>query len=90
MIFVPVRYRGRTAVGARAMLFDDRGGRQIEEVRAGNGYLSQGGPRLVFGLADGARPQRLEVRWPDGTTQTVAGEEIPTEGSKILRLEREP
>ena len=71
------------------LLFDDQGGRQVREVRAGSGYLSQSGPRLVFGLADGARPQRLEVRWPDGTTRTVAADAVPTAGGEVLRLEPE-
>ncbi len=79
---------GRSAVGARAVLVDHRGGRQVREVRAGSGYLSQGGPRLVFGLADGARPARLEVRWPDGSEQTVDGP-IPTAAGEVLRLEQE-
>ncbi len=78
---------GRSAVGARAVLHDDRGGVQVEEVHAGSGYLSQGGPRLVFGLADGAWPERLEIRWPDGSEQTVDGEAIPTDGGEVLRLE---
>ncbi len=77
---------GRSAVGARAVLLDDRGGRQVEEVRAGSGYLSQGGPRLVFGLADGAGAERLEIRWPDGSEQTIPGGAIPTAG-EVLRLE---
>ncbi len=79
---------GRSAVGARAVLHDDRGGVQVEEVHAGSGYLSQGGPRLVFGLADGARPVRLEIRWPDGSEQTVDGEAIPADGGEVLRLEQ--
>ena len=90
---LPVRHprasgaTSRVAVGARAVLVDDRGGRQIEEVRAGSGYLSQGGSRLVFGLAAGARPERLEIRWPDGSEQTVVGGAIPTAGGEVLRLE---
>ncbi len=78
---------GRVAVGARAVLHDHRGGVQVEEVRAGSGYLSQGGPRLVFGLVDGAGVDRLEIRWPDGSEQTIAGEAIPTD-REVLRLEQ--
>ena len=78
---------GRSAVGARALLIDDRGGRQVEEVRAGHGYLSQGGPRLVFGLADGAGVASLEIRWPDGSQQSLAGGDIPIVAGQILRLE---
>ena len=77
---------GRSAVGARAVLVDDRGGRQVEEVRAGSGYLSQGGPRLFFGLASGANAQRLEIRWPDGSEQAIDGDAMPKVG-EVLRLE---
>ena len=79
---------GRAAVGARAVLVDSQGGRQTEEVRAGNGYLSQGGPRLVFGLADGSSVTSLEVRWPDGSRQTVDGSSVSTDGGEVLRLEQ--
>ncbi|MCP3964011.1 MAG: CRTAC1 family protein [bacterium] len=79
---------GRSAVGARAVLVDSAGGRQTEEVRAGSGYLSQGGPRLVFGLAGGAGVEKLEVRWPDGSRQTVDGASVPTDASEVLRLEQ--
>ena len=76
----------RSAIGAKAVLYDDRGGRQVDEVRAGNGYLSQGGLQLVFGLADGAGVEKLEVRWPDGTSQTIAGDAVPI--GEVLRLEQ--
>ncbi len=81
---------GRLAVGARAVLTDDRGGRQVDEVRAGHGYLSQGGSKLVFALPDGARARSLEVRWPDGTRRTIDGEAIPTAAGEVLRLEPRP
>ncbi len=81
---------GRSAVGAKAVLVDNRlsgaGRRQVEEVRAGSGYLSQGGPRIVFGLAAGAGVERLEIRWPDGTRQTIDGAEVPTTAGEALRL----
>ncbi len=57
----------RSAVGAVARL--TAGGRiQTDEVRAGRGYQSAEDLRLHFGL--GAQPviDRLEVRWPGGTT----------------------
>ena len=78
---------GRPAVGARVAVRDDRGTLQIEEVRAGGSYLSQGGPLLVFGLPDGASVEGLRVRWPDGTEEEISAERIPTEGTLPLRLE---
>ena len=34
-------------------------------------YLSSSDPRVHFGLGDARRVDRLHVRWPDGTSQTV-------------------
>ncbi len=78
---------GRPAVGARVVLVDDRGGRQVEEVRAGSSYLAQGGSRLVFGLADGVRVERLLVRWPDGTEEELPPDRISTDPQQVTRLE---
>lgn len=58
---------GRDAVGARISL-DVDGVKQINEVRSGGYFISQGDFRLHFGLAN--QPSaKLTIRWPDGTTQ---------------------
>ena len=44
--------------------------RQMDEVRSGGSYLSQSDLRLHFGLGDAARINSVEVRWPNGATQT--------------------
>ncbi|HEX3372917.1 MAG TPA: CRTAC1 family protein, partial [Edaphobacter sp.] len=44
--------------------------RQMDEVRSGGSYLSQSDLRLHFGLGDAARISSVEVRWPNGATQT--------------------
>jgi hypothetical protein len=44
--------------------------RQMDEVRSGGSYLSQSDIRLHFGLGDAARIDSVEVRWPNGVTQT--------------------
>jgi hypothetical protein len=44
--------------------------RQMDEVRSGGSYLSQSDLRLHFGLGDAARIDSVEVRWPNGATQT--------------------
>jgi len=43
---------------------------QFGEVRSGGSYLSQSDLRLHFGLADASRIDKIEVIWPNGTTQT--------------------
>jgi hypothetical protein len=44
--------------------------RQMDEIRSGGSYLSQSDVRLHFGLADAARIDSVEVRWPNGAMQT--------------------
>jgi hypothetical protein len=44
--------------------------RQMDEVRSGGSYLSQSDLRLHFGLGDAARIDSVEVRWPNGATQS--------------------
>jgi hypothetical protein len=38
-----------------------------------SGYLSQSDLPLYFGLGDADHASALEVRWPSGRRQTVAG-----------------
>jgi hypothetical protein len=50
------------------------GGRRILKVLDGrSGYLSQNDLPLYFGLADADAAEGIEVRWPSGRRQTVAG-----------------
>jgi hypothetical protein len=46
---------------------------QMDEVRSGGSYLSQSDVRLHFGLGTSARIDKIEVRWPDGASQTFEG-----------------
>jgi hypothetical protein len=61
---------GRDAIGARVTLTAD-GRKQVDEVRSGGSFLSQGDFRLHFGLGK-ARAGDLFVRWPDGKSETVS------------------
>jgi hypothetical protein len=62
----------RTAVGARVTVV--AGERtQFHDVITVNGYLAQGDPRVHFGLGQAAQADRVEIRWPDGTTQVMTG-----------------
>ena len=64
---------GNTAgIGARVVV--EAGGRlQAREVRSGSSYASTNDPRLLFGLGDAARVDRVAVRWLDGRVQWVDG-----------------
>jgi hypothetical protein len=74
---VNVRLRGarsnRDGLGAQvSVVLPD--GRAILKVRDGkSGYLSQSDLPLYFGLGDSGHAARIEVRWPSGRRQTVAG-----------------
>jgi len=59
----------RCAIGARVVV-KSNGLEQIEEAVPARGFLSQGDPRLHFGLGT-ARSAEVEIRWPDGFTQTL-------------------
>ncbi len=56
------------AIGARVELAVANGPNQVRWVRSGTGYLSQDELAPLFGLPAGARPVRIDVRWPDGET----------------------
>lgn len=43
--------------------------RQMEEIRSGGSYLSQSDTRLHFGLGTSNRIDKVEVQWPDGSSQ---------------------
>lgn len=46
---------------------------QTEEVFSGGSYLSQNDLRLHFGLGSCDRVDRLEILWPNGSTEILAG-----------------
>jgi hypothetical protein len=63
----------RDGIGARVRL--TAGGKTQTRLRVStSGYLSSADPRLHFGLGDAARIDRIEIRWPSGKVQTLAGQ----------------
>ncbi len=44
----------------------------IGEVRSGGSYMSQNDLRLRFGLGNAHKADRVEIRWPDGHSDTIA------------------
>ena len=62
---------GQTAIGARVTVV--AGPRtQFQDVIPVNGYLSQGDPRVHFGLGSAVKVDRIDIRWPDGETTTLS------------------
>jgi hypothetical protein len=61
------------AIGARVGV--TAGARTLlRDVKAGSSYLSQNDVRVHVGLGDAVRVERIEVRWPSGKSETIAGE----------------
>jgi len=59
----------RSAIGARCTI--EAGGRkQIAEVVGGGSYYSQNSLTRYFGLAKATKVDRIEIRWPNGETQS--------------------
>ena len=61
----------REAVGATVWVTAN-GFRQRADVMAGGSFASTSDPRPHFGLGSAAKIDKLEVRWPDGRSETVA------------------
>jgi len=66
----PLTPHGAPARGACVRLFASDS-RQVRVVCAGSGYLCQMEPVAHFGLGSNPTVDRVEIRWPDGTTVVV-------------------
>ncbi len=84
------------AIGAR-LRAQVRGSVISRFMTTGGSYLSQSEPTVTIGLADAGIIDRLDVRWPDGTTQhleSLAADPVHpityvvTQGETTLRTER--
>ena len=60
----------RDAIGARVTVTSG-GLKQIEDLVPSRGYMSQGDPRLHFGLGMATVADSVEIRWPDGAVEKV-------------------
>ena len=67
----PAKNTPRDAIGT--VVFCHAGGfRQRGEVASGRSYVSQSDLRIHFGLGDADHIEKIEILWPNGTTETVA------------------
>ncbi|HEX4628318.1 MAG TPA: CRTAC1 family protein, partial [Gemmatimonadales bacterium] len=75
--YLKVRLRGtrsnREGLGAQVTVVLPNGRRILKVMDGKSGYLSQSDLPLYFGLGDADHAAALEVRWPSGGRQTVAG-----------------
>ena len=68
----------RDAIGARISLTAS-GLTQMDEIRSSGSFVSSSDVRLHFGLGDAAVVDKVEIRWPDGTTEQHTGLAIDRE-----------
>ncbi|HEU4598047.1 MAG TPA: FG-GAP-like repeat-containing protein [Pyrinomonadaceae bacterium] len=61
----------RQGLGARVVVTDAAGAKQVFDVTGAGSYLSSSDPRVLVGLGTRAAVRSVEVRWPSGITQTV-------------------
>ena len=62
----------RLAIGAKVTVIAGKV-IQVDEVRSGGSYLSQNDLRLHFGLGSTAALDSVEIRWPSGAIEKIAG-----------------
>jgi hypothetical protein len=72
--WIGLRLRGtrsnRDAIGAKVTV-EACGHTQFDEVRSGGSYISRNDPRLHFGLGSCSKVDKLTIRWPMGSIQTL-------------------
>ena len=67
----------RSAIGARVELhWGDRV--QVQEVNGGSGFSAQNQRRLHYGLGERGQIDRVVIRWPSGTVQTIEHPQVDT------------
>jgi hypothetical protein len=60
----------RAAIGARVTITVGTDS-QVEEVKAGNSYISQSDLRLHFGLGKASKISKVEIAWPSGKKEEL-------------------
>ena len=85
--FLEVRLRGtrsnREGLGAHVTVVLPDGRRILKAMDGKSGYLSQSELPLYFGLGEADHAASVEVRWPSGRRQTVAG---PVAGGRTIEV----
>lgn len=65
----------RSAIGAQVRVFWNNS-QQLQEVQAASGFCAQNDRRLHFGLGRVDKIDRVEIRWTDGSRQTLKDLEL--------------
>ncbi|MGC6464261.1 MAG: CRTAC1 family protein [Akkermansiaceae bacterium] len=72
--------RNRHAIGTRLIFEHANGSREVKELHAGGGYLSQQSQRLFHSSPPDNPLIKVHLTWPDGTTSVAA---IPADATSI-------
>ena len=77
----------RSAIGARLRCVikapNGKAHQQIDEVRSGGSYYSQNDLRIHFGVGKADKVDLLEIRWPNGQTETFKDLQV----NRLFRIE---
>ena len=66
----------RDGLGARVLVTDTSGRRQIFDVSTAGSYLSANDPRIISGLGAAGGVRSVEVHWPSGRVQMLSNPEV--------------
>jgi hypothetical protein len=66
----------REGLGARVVVTDTSGRKQIFDVSTAGSYLSANDPRIIAGVGTAAGVRSVEIRWPSGATQMLSNLDI--------------
>jgi hypothetical protein len=66
----------RDGIGARIIVTDRSGKKQIFDANTSGTYLSSNDPRIVVGLGAATGVQSVKVQWPSGLVQDIGGPAI--------------
>lgn len=70
----------RLAIGAKVTVIAGKV-TQVGEVRSGGSYLSQNDLRLHFGMGSATGIDSVEIRWPSGAIEKIAGKQLKVDSS---------
>lgn len=76
----------RDGIGAVVTAVLPDGQRLSREIQLGGGFMSFDAPEVHFGLGPAAEVSTLEIRWPDGSTDQLAG---PFPAGQRYQVERQ-
>lgn len=66
----------RNGIGARVVITDGAGKKQMFDANTAGSYLSSHDPRIIVGLGIAAGVRKVEVTWPSGIVQTINGPQV--------------